>query len=69
MAVAVGADTVPATVEDSKKVVIIAAGPVGQLAHGMKAAFGQGTPAFLADRGDERLHDAVFGDGAKEFNR
>ena len=63
MAVATGTDTVPAVVEEGKQVAIIAAGPVGQIAHGFKAALGEGPPAFLADQGDERLLDAVPGGG------
>ena len=63
MAAALGTDTVPAVVEDGKQAGIIAAGPVGQLTHGVKPALGEGPPSFLADRGDERLLDAVLGGG------
>jgi hypothetical protein len=63
MAVAAGTDTVPAMVEEGKQVAIIAAGPVGQIAHGFKAALGQGSPAFLADQGDERLLGTVASGG------
>src|SRR5215831_4511226 len=63
MAASIGADAVPLTVKDGQHETIFARGPVGQLTHRIKPALGEGPPAFVADRGKERLLDAVLAGG------